>query len=280
MLQREKQYLKAARKAFRTVTSTRARAIRLVLVFVGILSFISAVVANSQILAFIGLGLTFWGALFFLITPLRYVEGSLLGSTAASSYQTINRVIADLKITDHGYHIPPFPKNAYLPDHLRGLKELVVFLPESNDVETPSIEEMAESRFLLQNPKGVLVVPPGAGLLSKIENDFKIDFTNMDLSYLCEVLPQFILDNLGLAEEMEINLQERLVNVKVIGSLYKNLYINEANLKSISILGCPIISAVACALAKATGKGVTVQNLRVLPNGQIEAECKIIQGRD
>ena len=235
---------------------------------------------NSQILAFIGLGLTFWGALFFLITPFRYVEGSLLGSTAIPSYQTINRIIRDLKCTDHGYHIPPFPKKAYLPNHLKGLKEMTVFIPTIDDAQTPSIEEMAESKFLLKHPQGVLVISPGAGLLGKIENDFKIDFTNMDLSNLCEVLPRFILDNLGLAMEMDMDVQENLVYVKILGSIYKDLYSNEADLKSINIIGCPIISAVACALAKATGKSVTLQKLQVLPNGQIEAQCNIIQGRD
>lgn len=290
-MQREKHYLKATRKPFRAfsfaprkalraVLSTRARAIGSILLLVGVISFVSAVLMNSQILAFIGLGLTFWGALLFLITPLRYVEGSLLGSTAFPSYQTINRMVKDLKITDHGYHVPPFPKNAYLPDHLKGLKEMIVFIPASNDAQMPSIEEMAESKFLLKNPQGVLVIPPGAGVLSKIENDFKTDFTNMDLNNLCEVLPRYILDNLGLAKEMDMDLQENFVNVKVFGSLYKDLYSNEANLKSISILGCPIISAVACALAKATGKSVTLQKVQVFPNGQIEAQCIIIQGRD
>jgi len=157
---------------------------------------------------------------------------------------------------------------------------MTVFIPTIDDAQTPSIEEMAESKFLLKHPQGVLVISPGAGLLGKIENDFKIDFTNMDLSNLCEVLPRFILDNLGLAMEMDMDVQENLVYVKILGSIYKDLYSNEADLKSINIIGCPIISAVACALAKATGKSVTLQKLQVLPNGQIEAQCNIIQGRD
>jgi hypothetical protein len=272
--------LEAAQKVIRNVPITSPRFIRLILLLAGILSFVSAVFANSQILAFIGLGLTFWGALFFLITPLRYVEGSLLGTTAVSSYKTMNRMIKNLKLMDHGYHVPPFPENAYLPDHLKGLKEIVVFVPESNDAETPSIEEMAEGKFLLENPKGILVVPPGSGLLSRIEDDFKIDFTKMSVTDLCEILPRFILENLGLAEEMELSFQEERLDVKVAGSLYKGLYSDEAILRSVRILGCPIISAVACALAKATGKFVAVQNLQVLTNGQVKAECNIIQRRD
>jgi hypothetical protein len=157
---------------------------------------------------------------------------------------------------------------------------MTVFIPAIDDAQTPSIEEMAESKFLLKHPQGVLIISPGAGLLNKIENDFNIDFTNMDLSRLCEVLPGFILNNLGLAVGMEMDIRDNLVNVRIQGSIYKDLYSKEADLKSINITGCPIVSAVACALAKATGKSVTLQKLQVLPDGQIEVQCNIIQGRD
>ena len=274
---KKNQALVAARKVIRTVSFNRASSIRLIFLLAGILSFVFAVLVDSQILAFIGLGLTFWGALFFFITPLRYVDGSLLGVTAISSYQTLNRIIGDLNVADYGYYIPPFPKNAYLPDHLKGLKELVVFVPRSGDEEMPSIEEMAKGRFLLKKPKGILIVPPGAGLLSRIENQFHTDFSNMDLNVLGEVLPRYILENFGLAEELELSFQENLVDVKVNGSLYRDLYSNQTDLKSLNVLGCPIISTVACALAKATGKIVAVQKLQFLQNGQIKAECNIIK---
>jgi hypothetical protein len=251
-----------------------------VLLSVGSLSLVSSVVANSQILAFIGLGLAFWGALFYLITPLRYVEGSLLNSTAISSYQTMNRMFRDLKVTDYAYYVPPFPKNTFLPDHLKGLKEMVVFVPEGEYVEGPSIEEMADSRFLLEKPKGILVTPPGAGLLSKIENDFQTDFTNMDLTKLCEILPRFILENFGLAEEMEMKIEDETVKVRVSGSLYKGLYSDETSFKSLGLFGCPIISAAACALAKASGKFVSIRKLQLYPSGEVEAQCSIIRGRD
>jgi hypothetical protein len=242
---------------------------------VGTLSLVSAVLTGSQILAFMGLGLAFWGALFFFIMPTKYVQGRLLGGAAISSYQTIDRIINDLKFKGHGYYIPPYPKNAYLPDHLKGLKEMIVFVPAENDVQTPPIEETAKGKFLLNNSKGILIAPPGGGLLGEIEKDLKIDFNNMELNNLCEVLPRFILNNLSLAKDMEMNLEENQVNIKILDSIYKDLYSNEANLKSVCILGCPIISAAACALAKATGKSVTVQELQVLPNDQIEAKCNI-----
>ena len=271
--------MEAGLKRLRVTSIRSAHLIRLVLLFAGILSFILAVIVNSQILTFIGLGLIFWGALFFFVTPQRYVDGSLLGSSTLSSYQTISRIVRDLKVKSRGYYIPPFPRNEYLPDHLKGLKEMVVFVPEETNVEIPSIEEMAEGKFLLKNPKGILIVPPGAGILNRIESQFSVDFNNMDFAALRELLPRFILEKFGLAEELDLSINENLVDMEVAGSVYKDLYSNDLNLESVSIFGCPIISAVACVLAKATGKAVTLNKLQFSPNNQIKAQFTIISRR-
>jgi hypothetical protein len=256
--------------------STRIGAVFLVS---GIVSLVFSITAESQILAFIGLGLTFWGALFIIITPKRYVEGSLLEATAISSYLTIDRIIKDLKYKGKGYYTPPYPKDVYLPEHLKGLKDMIVFVSAENEADIPSIQELAESKFLLQKPQGVLVTPPGLGLLTQIEKKVNVDFTKISLDELCEVMPRFILDDFSLAEEMEITLEENQVNLKLSDSIYKNLYSAENNLKSISILGCPIASAVACAIAKASGKPVTIQKIDVSVDGAtIQVHYRIVQG--
>ena len=170
-----------------------------------------------------------------------------------------------------GYQIPPFPQKAYLPNHLKGLKEMVVFIPEDNNVQTPAIEALAEGKFLLNNPEGILFAPPGLGLLNKIEKDFHVDFTKMTASDFCEVMPQFILYNLHLAKGMELEAVGNQISITIYDSIYKDLYGDEVGLKSILILGCPIMSAVACALAKSTGKSVALEGLQAFPNGIIQA---------
>jgi hypothetical protein len=245
----------------------------------GVLSLVLSLTTESQILAFIGLGLTFWGALFIVITPRNFVEGSLLDATAISAYSTIDRMISDLKYKGKGYHTPPYPKDVYLPEHLKGLKDMVVFISAENEADMPSIQELAESKFLLQKPQGVLVTPPGLGLLTQIEKKVKVDLTKISLDELCEVMPRFILDNFSLAKEMEMTIEENQVNLKLSDSIYKNLYSDENNLKSIMLLGCPIVSAVACALAKASGKPVTIQKMDVPVDGStIQVLYRIVQG--
>jgi hypothetical protein len=266
-------------KSKHTILSASTTKIGAFFLISGVLSLVLSLTTESQILSFIGLGLTFWGALFIVITPRRFVEGSLLDATAISAYSTIDRMISDLKYKGKGYYTPPYPKDVYLPEHLKGLKDMVVFISAENEADMPSIQELAESKFLLQKPQGVLVTPPGIGLLTQIEKKVKVDLTKISLDELCEVMPRFILDNFSLAKEMEMTIEENQVNLKLSDSIYKNLYSSENNLKSIMLLGCPIVSAVACAIAKTSGKPVVIQKQETTPDGStVQVLYQIVQG--
>ena len=85
--------------------AVRVQPVKISIMFLipGILSLAFSITSNSQVLAFIGLGLTFWGALFLFVRPLRYVEGSLLDSISISTYTTIDRAVKDLKAKGKGY---------------------------------------------------------------------------------------------------------------------------------------------------------------------------------
>jgi hypothetical protein len=217
--------------------------------------------------------------LFLGVNSVKLVEGKLLSSTIVSMYTTTDRIISDFKYEGRGYYIPPYPEDVYLPEYLKGLKEAVVFISAENESEMPPIEVIAKGKFTSENPKGLLLAPPGSGLLTQIEEKSNEDFTKVTLDELCMLLPHFILQNLNLAKEMEMEPNENQVYLRIFDSLYKNLYGSQANLKSVNLLGCPIVSAVACALAKTSGKTVTIQKQQVSPDGlTIEVWYRIVQG--
>jgi len=224
----------------------------------GISLLIFSIVKESQILAFIGLGLTFWGALFLFIKPVRYVKSELLHSTSLSSYLTIDRIINSLKFEGKGYYIPPYPKDIYLPEYLKGLKEMAVFISADTGSSMPSIDEMAKSKFMLKNPNGICISPPGLGLLIQFEKELGMDLTRMELDDLLETLPQLVTENIHLAKQVEIKKEDGKIRLRIFNSVYRDLYVKEG-LKSIHLLGCPLVSAVACAIAKSSGKAVTIE---------------------
>jgi hypothetical protein len=274
-LQAEVENLKLERRKVKRIPSGK---IGIVFMVPGVLSLVFSIFYNSQVLAFIGLGLTFWGALFLFVRPVGYVKSSLLDSAAISSYSTIDRIVKELKYKGKSYYVPPYPKEVYLPEHLKGLKEMVVFISADSGADMPSIEEMAKGSFLLQNPKGICVAPPGSGLLTQFEKELRAGITKLELSELCESLPQLILENFQLAKEIEMKTEENQVHLKIFDSIYKNLYGVEGTL-SVHFLGCPLVSAIACSIAKTTGKIVTIHKDRISPDGQtIEVWYRFIEG--
>lgn len=255
-----------------------ANRISVLFIISGILTLFFSIYSVSQILALIGLGLTFWGAIFILIKPLKLVEGSLLYNSAMSAYLTTDRIIGEFNYKGKGFYIPPYPKEVYLPEYLKGLKASVVFISAKKDSKMPSIEEIAKGKFLSKRKQGVLVTPPGSGILTQIEEKLKVDFTKIELNELCEVLPNFFTQDLNLAKEVVMNLNGEQVKLKMLNSLYNNLYSLRNNLKSVSYLGCPIASAVGCALAKASGRTITIQECQTSLDGSVvEVSYTIVQ---
>lgn len=261
------------------VGDTDSSRISILFIISGILSLSFSIYYEFQILAFIGLGLTFWGALFFFLIPQKLVAGSLLFNSSLSTYLTVDRIIDDFGYKGKGYYIPPYPQDVYLPEYLKGLKASVVFVSGKNDGEMPSIEEIAKGKFISKTQKGILMAPPGSGILAQIEDKTKVDFTKIDLSELCEVMPNFIMQELNLARAIEMKLEGEQIHLKMFDTLYKGLYSSRNNLKSVILLGCPIVSAVACAIAKNSGRVVTIQKQQVSPEGlAIQVWYHIMQG--
>jgi len=274
-LQEEVQSL---RKQFQALNRRSTTRVSIAFLVPGILALIFSITMQSQVLAFIGLGLTFWGALFYLVRPITYVRGSLLSTTATTLYQTIDRIIRDLNCNGKPVYVPPYPEKAYLPQHLKGLKETVTFIPAEAKSTAPPIEEMATSKFITRNPKGVILIAPGSSYLGQFERLFRMDITKMNLDDLVSSLPQVILENFQLAKEIEIKTQNNQIHIKITDSIYRSLY-EEETLKSVRLLGDPLLSALICIIAKATGKQATIQTLDTSTNAEtVEATVELKEG--
>ncbi|NLF89237.1 hypothetical protein GX563_10510 [Candidatus Bathyarchaeota archaeon] len=224
----------------------------------GVLLLVYAMFMELQVPAFIGLGLTFWGAVLALARGGKYVESSLLDSSAHASYVTIDRMINDLKANSRGYYIPAYPKDVFLPDYLKNLRDPVVYVSESFDGKPP-IDELAAGKFISSQNRGFFISSPGSGIISEIEKQLSMDMSKVSLSELCELLPKCLTENLNVARNAEVKLLPDGATFKAVGILYESLYNFETRPKSVNMLGCPVVSAVACALAKSSGKAVIIK---------------------
>jgi hypothetical protein len=140
------------------------------------------------------------------------------------------------------------------------------------------VEELAKKQFLLKNPKGICITPPGYGLLDLFEEELKMEFAQVTLEGLCSSLPSIVVNRLELAKVFDIDTEKDLIHLHIVDSVYKDLYSAEKKLKSIHSIGCPLISATACALAKTTAKQITIAKDAVSPDLKtIEVWYQIIE---
>jgi len=276
VLQKENDQLKYERQESEKLPSNK---IGITLLVAGALLLVASVPTSSTILAFMGLGLTFWGVLFLFVRSTKFIRVPILDATALSSYTTLDRIIADLDYKGKAVYIPPYPKDTYLPKHLAGLKEMLVFISAKEPITIPAIEEMAKKQFMVKNPKGICITPPGSSLVNLFEKELRTDFTKIDQESFYDGLPTVIVNNLELASNFEIKPEKEVIYVKITDSVYNHLYSKNQNLTTIHSVGCPLTSAVGCALAITTGKPVTITKSRIsLDLKTIEIWYQLIEG--
>lgn len=115
--------------------------IKYVMLFLGAASLIVSILYTSSILAFIGLGLTFWGALLLYIKPERYVRIDLLNSTTLSTLTTINQLIKESNPKGKAIYLPP--------RRLEEIKTGKAFIPYKKEIHIPPPEEVATEKIFL-----------------------------------------------------------------------------------------------------------------------------------
>jgi len=254
-------------------TSVAAGGIFLVL---GIVSIDISILYDLQVPALIGLALVFWGVIFLLIAPKDYFDVSLITSAVTPEYSTFDRMANELKYKK-GYYIPTLLSDTGVPEHLKKLKDPVVFVSVGADFRMPSIDDISKGSFLVARGNGVLLTPPGLGLLKQIEKKMKTKITRFDINEICQIVAPIIHDDYALAKELTLKTQGDNVHLTVENSIYKDLYNTENGSKSVLILGCPIASAIACLLAQVSGKTITIAETKVSPNAStVEIEYQIV----
>jgi len=261
------------------------------LLALGLTALAFSIIYTSSILAFIGLGLTFWGALTLYITTEEYVKQTLLDHTITPSLVALNQILTELKYQGKPIYLPP--------KYLKDFETTKIYIPKNTNTNLPTPEEIQqqENKTFLKNPEASLITPPGISLSKLLEQTLGTSFTKVKLENLQENLSKLFIEDLEIAENIEIQtkptrvaqkmadsisviqLKNDTIQVKITNSIYKDLCKEARKLTHIcGSIGCPICSAVACAIAKASGKPVTIEKTESTEDGKvIEAYYRIIE---
>jgi hypothetical protein len=182
----------------------------------------------------------------------EYAKKSLFDATISSQHSTINQILTNSTCKGKPVYIPP--KYFSNPETIR------IFVAKQENESFPSSEfaQIDETQFFLTNPDGMLLNPPGIGLVKLFEKTLKTKFTQVDLKFLQNKLPQLLTEDLEICENFEMDLKGNRVHVKIINSLMK---VNEDAFS-------PLTSAIACIIAKTTGQQTSVEDIQINRNGK------------
>jgi len=227
-----------------------------VLSFAGFTALATSILYESNILAFIGLGLTFWGILLLYARPAHYVRDKILESEIRTHYLSLRRLLDHL-----GYEGQP----VYLPPRrLEEMKGGSIFIGAEmgNEVDDAPISDLSEPELFTLRPRGVQVVPPGLSLANLLEEEMGRNFSSMDLGYVFQNLPAIIIEGFELADGVELEEDGDGVRVKIRNSIFEFLY-REGMDEKLERIGCPLVSSIALALTRSTGQPVMVSETKL-----------------
>jgi hypothetical protein len=235
-----------------TITITAARVLGWSMFCFGIVVLTASMAYASAALAFIGLGLLFWGAIITYIQTGDYVKETLLSASVLPSLETLSQIIKELDYKGTAVYLP----SKYLKD-----SETKVYVAKQKNTVVPTVEQIQarQNSLFIDKPKGILVTAPGRGLVRLLEKTLKGSFTEIEMQDLPEKLQKMLIKDLEIAQNLEFRVDKSTICVGIRSLAYKSLLKEIANSSSINIsLGCPISSALACILADATDKPTTI----------------------
>jgi hypothetical protein len=270
------------------------------ILLLGAISLIASVRYNSSILAFIGLGLIFWGAILLYVRPEEYTKRVLMEAVSAPPLTALYQIIREFGYKGDTTYLPP--KCFTNPDTTK------VYISKSKrgTLPTPEQTQTYENQPVARTTLGLMITPPGIELSKLLEKSLGKCFTKTDLKNLQQNLPKLFIEDLEIAEGLELEVENdmtqrkedqsaptniienapsdrprsTIVHVKMIKPVYKVTFKEDENSsQSTGLIGCPICSAIAIALTRATGKLVRITDIKSSEDRNIlVANYEILEG--
>ena len=238
------------------------------LLLLGLALISLAIYYEHNVSAFIGIALTFWGALLLYIRPTQFIRKQILDSTVVEPLRYMHKLIDELEFKGTPRYISP--------GTLRGLRSATVYIPKTDRSEIPSDEQLSTEEAFTKNHSAIKLTPPGLGLSRLLEDELKTNFSTVDLKYLQYNLEKALVEGLEIAEAFEMEASESTVEVEVKGTIFDEI-IEEIDKQSARRkIGDPLSSAIACILARSTRRPIIIESVeRDKKRGSIKIIFKI-----
>jgi hypothetical protein len=245
------------------VNMRRERLVAWLLLPAGTAILLLALAFGSAISAFVGLGFILWGVVILYAGSKRYVDENMLATLIFPPLENLDRLLEALDCKGKAFFLPP----EFLTD-FESCRAYVSMQKNSNPPRPENIRGN-ENAVLLKEPPGVILEPPGADLTKLLESRLGTRLTRVDLRFLQGQLSKVFVENLQLAKSFEIAVEKGMVQVAIEDFVLKDMHERIRGLTHVyGQLGSPVASAIGCALAKSSGKLVSIESEVVNKGGR------------
>ncbi len=243
-----------------------ARLFDSILIAIGTAVLSLSIIYSDSMIALIGLGLLFWGVTFTYVTTSEYVKKVLLDTTLGAQQATLNRIVQRLDYRGETIYLPPQFFNtsdtykAYIPKNKMEIIPTAKMLPKQKpDLIIDRIDD----------PQAVLITPPGVELTKLFEKILEKDFITTSLQDLQRYLPELLIEELEATSYFDMQIENDFVRVTLDDSYFRAPNA-ETELSSLYFFfNSPLICAIACVLAKATGLPLIIVKLKTETKGKV-----------
>jgi hypothetical protein len=222
-----------------------SKSLSLVTSSIGLFELALSVIYDSTNLAFMGLGLFFFGIVLGYIRTEIYVKKVILDATVLSQMMTLNEVLNELDYVGQPVYLSPRYFND--PDAQK------VYVPKKKETKLPTPEEMQDPTFFLKNAAGILLTPTCYELTRLFEKKLQKKLIEVDLEHLQKTLPKLFVD-LEIAKNLTIEKREDSIVVTMDNCRFSMPMQSKSDSGKPQIQDSPLCSAIACSLAKVTGR--------------------------
>jgi hypothetical protein len=233
------------------------------LLLTGTTGLVFSIQYGSQLLAFIGLGLVFWGAILLYVRSEEYSKTVLLNAMSISPLIGLSQTLQKLEWQYDAIYLPP----RYLKDP----ESSRICIPRRKGIELPTPEEIKALEIGFGGDSFLLLTPPGNDLAKLSEKILNTRFSRVDLKYVQQLMPELFIEKLEVAEDLKMEIERDVICITVRSPILKTVCEKTRDSSVSPSLGNPISSAIACILAKASGKLVKISRNEISQDGKTVA---------
>lgn len=234
------------------------------LVTAGAALLLGSFIVSNTIAALAGVAMVFWGVLILYVAGAPYVKAEVIGPSFEGEREAARQLIGSQEAG--AVYLPP-----------RSFAEVSaekVLVTRGSRTDGPSNPAPPGA-----SGPGLLMPPPGAGLVKYYQEKAESDFFGVDLDYVRVTLPRLVTEDLELAQSLDVTVDGDRVAISTKGTRFYQLCSSMAGPpESEKYLACPFHSSFAVVLARAVGRPVSVDSVERMTDGRTVVANYMIRG--